>query len=139
MERGADPNATSPRGWSALHEALDMEEPERMVELLLLAGADPDAHLPHLFVTPLHVAVLSGRRRCVELLLEAGAKPGVRAQLDREVGADGLAIAHTPLSLAASLPGRDEALSALVDAGVPVDAPVVRPREDPRHGWEAPP
>ena len=135
LQQGVDPNAVSQRGLPALHEALRLEESGPMVEQLLLAGADTNASSPlldtccaeNVFATPLLVAVWFNQRRSVELLLRAGANPGL-AWTDVHAGTypSGVAMQHTPLSLAAALPGRTDVLEALLDAGAPPDKPVVR-------------
>lgn len=71
VEAGADPRVRDNLGYTPLHRAAGMCEPE-IVELLIRRGADPDARDANGF-TPLIGAAGSGRIENVRLLVAAGA------------------------------------------------------------------
>jgi ankyrin repeat protein len=74
LRLGADPNAKSDDGLTALHHGAHHA---RVVQLLLKYGADPNAR-DWWGRTPLHQAAYSGCVEAVELLLQYGADPGAR-------------------------------------------------------------
>ena len=71
---GADVNATTADGWTALHSAAQEEQPE-VVALLLRHGADLHARtsIGRHGVQPLHVAAFNGRLGAVKVLIAHGA------------------------------------------------------------------
>lgn len=75
LENGADPNATTRDGWTALLEA-SQNAPD-VVEVLLARGADPNLASDGGY-TPLMRAAGHSQSRIVELLLAAGADPEMR-------------------------------------------------------------
>ncbi len=78
IEAGADPDARTAAGQSALHVAVQMGHADA-VAALLEGGADVDAtHRNGL--TPLHFAAILGRRDLAERLLGAGADPARAAR-----------------------------------------------------------
>ena len=74
VEAGADPNATSNEGATALHRASYRGDREA-VAMLLAAGADPNRANHAAGLTPLHGAALGGHVECLRLLLEKGGDP----------------------------------------------------------------
>ena len=77
LEHGADPNARTDVGWTALHDAMltwPLEETTALVRTLLAGGADPNAR-DFGGQTPVHhLASLSGGREdALALLVEASA------------------------------------------------------------------
>jgi len=71
LSSGADANAKSPEGVTALHWACWQNHPE-VVQLLIVHGAQLEARSP-LDQTPLHWAAISGSVPCIKYLLSAGA------------------------------------------------------------------
>lgn len=110
LREGADVNAPSGDGMTALHWAAQRGDAE-MGATLLVAGARTSAGTRIGRYTPLHLAARAGHAEIVALLVEAGADPEVRTT---NSGA-------TPLHLAASS-GEAAAVAALLDAGAHVDA-----------------
>ena len=83
LDAGAEVNARTPEGYTALHFAVDFmgqlgpaTEPSQFIRLLVKAGADLEAR-QHWGWTPLMRAVLEGTAEEVEALLAAGANPNV--------------------------------------------------------------
>lgn len=70
LQRGADPNARSQTGWTALHEAF-LEGPE-IYRILLDAGTDPTS-VDNWGNSPLHFVAGSRREGMIPMLVEAGA------------------------------------------------------------------
>ena len=105
LARGAEVNAESSRGDTALHMAARRGHAE-VVRLLLAAGAEVDADDAPDGFTPLLYAAMSGRAEVVRLLLAAGADK--EAELDRE--------GQTPLWLAA-LNNHPDVIRELLQAG----------------------
>ena len=110
LREGADVNAPSGDGMTALHWAAQRGDAE-MGATLLVAGARTSAGTRIGRYTPLHLAARAGHAEFVALLVEAGADPEVRTT---NSGA-------TPLHLAA-FSGEAAAVAALLDAGAHVDA-----------------
>ena len=118
LDAGADPNARTGRGSTALHAAMrDMCVWQRdnegdIVRLLLARGADPNAATID-GDTPLHVAAssISDNAAVLATLLAAGADPNAREHDD----------GGTPLHLSA-FEGRPAMARLLVGAGANVDA-----------------
>ncbi|HEX6999306.1 MAG TPA: ankyrin repeat domain-containing protein [Gammaproteobacteria bacterium] len=108
LTEGADVNAPSADGSTALHWAVRRNLPE-MVDLLLAAGARVDAATRH-GVTPLALAALGGYHEIVARLLAAGADPNERSEEGQ-----------TALMLAARN-GRPETVRLLLERGADVDA-----------------
>ena len=69
LERGASPNVTDERGWTALHQAASRGN-EKMLRACLAAGGDRKA-MDRAGLTPLGVAVVMNRPRMAEILAEA--------------------------------------------------------------------
>ncbi|HWK52777.1 MAG TPA: ankyrin repeat domain-containing protein, partial [Hyphomicrobiales bacterium] len=109
IEQGADVDEAQPDGSTALHWAVQWNEPQA-VEALLEAGADAEAMTP-LGATPLYLAALSGNAAMIEKLLEAGAD-ATETVLENE---------ETVLMFAARS-GSLDSVQLLLDAGVEVDA-----------------
>ncbi|MGC4119989.1 MAG: ankyrin repeat domain-containing protein [Myxococcales bacterium] len=116
LDRGADPNATTRWGWTALHHASRLGRAE-LAELLLARGASPRAKGRD-GSSPLHLAAGAGQVELVGALLAAGADA---ADPDRE--------GRTPLHWAAGQ-GHAKAVAALLAHGAPADS-----RDF--HGWPA--
>ncbi|MFH0821783.1 MAG: ankyrin repeat domain-containing protein [Pseudomonadota bacterium] len=75
LNEGAEVNATSPSGYTALHYAASKGHAD-LVRLLLRHGADPDLREAGAELTILMSAAKQGRVEVVKALLEGGAKPG---------------------------------------------------------------
>jgi ankyrin repeat protein len=78
IERGADVNASSADGTSALHWAVHRGD-EEMSRLLIRHDARVD-DVNRYGLAPLHVAAAEGRSKLVQLLLEAGASTSLRGR-----------------------------------------------------------
>ncbi len=83
LDAGADVNASTPEGYTALHHAVDFmgqldaaTEPGQFIRLLVEAGADLEAR-QHWGWTPLMRAVLEGTVEETPALLAVGANPNV--------------------------------------------------------------
>ncbi len=83
LDAGADVNAKTPEGYTALHYAVDFmgkldrsTEPAQFIRLLVKRGADLEAR-QHWGWTPLMRAVLEGTVEETAALLAAGANPNV--------------------------------------------------------------
>lgn len=137
----ADVNAADQRGWTALHEAAQKNQRER-IDVLLDAGAAVD---PTWFdgSTPLHMAVAYGDIATVRQLIQAGADVNhvsddgrtavlhavlrqdatkLRALLDAGADPDGSAAAeHTPLMLATSYVRAHDVVALLLDRGASIE------------------
>jgi len=73
LDAGADPNAVSREGFSALYSSV-VNGNASAAQLLLDRGADPNGgQHPHKGVTPLHRAAQKGDEQMVSVLLNAGA------------------------------------------------------------------
>jgi ankyrin repeat protein len=142
IERGADVNALSADGTSALHWAVHLGD-EETARLLLRHGAHHD-QMNSYGLAPLHVAAGEGRASLVQILLEAGASTKLQgrngetallmaarkgcAQCVRlllakgsDVNARDETFDLTPLMLAA-WSGSAQGVSALIEAGADVHA-----------------
>jgi ankyrin repeat protein len=75
LNEGAEVNATSATGYTALHYAASKGHAD-VVRLLLRHGADPDLREAGAELTILMSAAKRGRVDVVKALLEGGAKPG---------------------------------------------------------------
>jgi uncharacterized protein len=78
IEKGADVNATSADGTSALHWAVHVGDDET-ARLLLRHDARVD-QVNRYGLAPLHVAAAEGRQNLVQLLLESGASTNLRGR-----------------------------------------------------------
>jgi ankyrin repeat protein len=78
IEQGADINAISADGTSALHWAVHLGD-EETARLLIARGARVD-QVNRYGLAPLHVAAAEGRPKLVRLLLEAGASTSLRGR-----------------------------------------------------------
>jgi ankyrin repeat protein len=83
LDAGADVNATTREGYTALHHAVDFigkldatTEPSQFIRLLVMAGADLEAR-ENWGWTPLTRAVLEGSVEETQALLAIGANPNV--------------------------------------------------------------
>lgn len=103
---GADPNAATERGSTALMMAATAPRGSEIVQLLLDAGARPDA-CDELDNTALTAAAIDGNAAVVDLLLRAGSDRGHANQFGR-----------TAASMA-RLAGHDELARSLDDAADP--------------------
>jgi len=74
IEKRADVNATQTDGTTALHWAVDREQPE-IVQMLIRAGANVKAANRY-GATPLWLASVNGNAKTMAMLLEAGADAG---------------------------------------------------------------
>ena len=108
LDEGVDANAAEPDGTTALHWAIQRNEPEA-ARRLIDAGARVETANRY-GVTPLALAATNGSAVMTEALLAAGASPDTPSP-----GGD------TPLMMAART-GRTEVLRLLLDAGAAVDA-----------------
>ena len=80
LDAGADPNARTETGGTALHVAAMVSSTPAVVTALLNAGADPNAR-NELGATPLHFAARSSKTPAVvSALLDAGVDPDARDQ-----------------------------------------------------------
>jgi ankyrin repeat protein len=108
LEQGADVNAASGDGMTALHRAARTGN-LAMAELLIGAGANLEAETRLGEHTPLHVASASGRSGVVAVLVAAGANVNALTT----TGA-------TPLHFAAAS-GSADAVAALLSGGADID------------------
>ncbi|MGH7561806.1 MAG: ankyrin repeat domain-containing protein [Gemmatimonadales bacterium] len=152
LEHGADPNAVRSRGWYPMHHALARDNALRMFELLLDHGTDP------LIVCDELTAVARAAREGRSDVLELFRKRGIPVELtgvDRLIAACAMGDSAGARAIAEAEPSlRDEMLAmggellaryagtcnppgvrALLDVGVPVDAPF--PKGDGY--WSEPP
>lgn len=109
LRTGADANASTPDGTTALHWAAELGEADA-VSALLARGANPNS-LNRYGATPLRGACLGGSLAAVQALLKAGAKPDAARDESGE----------TPLMVAARA-GHLGIVQALLGAGAAVDA-----------------
>ena len=109
LDKGADIEATGPRGLSPLRAAALRNSP-KVLRFLLERGADPAAARVEDGRTALHIAALEGHDRLIAPLIAAGAP----------VAARGAGPGKTPLHLAARA-NRRAALAALIAGGAPLD------------------
>lgn len=79
VDRGADLDARSNDGASALHGAIQAGASMDILRLLIELGLDPDAKSTRGF-TPLHIAAEKGRAEAATLLLASGADPHIEAE-----------------------------------------------------------
>ena len=113
-EPGSDPNIAEPDGTTALHYAVEANDPD-LVRALLDAGAEAAA-VNRYGIPPLHIAALNGNAAIVELLLAHGVDPDTA-----------LPEGETALMTAARA-GDVATLDALIAAGADVNA---------REAWKA--
>ncbi len=111
LAEGADPNATTGDGMTALHWAAEQGH-AAVAELLLSAGADVEAKTRVGSYTPLHLASRSGSAPIARALLDAGADPHAAA----------INSGVTPLHFAAAAVDGSGVVKALLKAGADVDA-----------------
>ncbi len=109
LAAGADPNAKTREGRTALHVAAGQPALVDVAKMLLDKGADVKA-LDVAGLTPLHLAATAGSAPMVSLLLAAGAPVNARA-----------ANGATPL-IAAAMSGSNAAVRALLAAGADAKA-----------------
>ncbi|HEU4624322.1 MAG TPA: ankyrin repeat domain-containing protein [Steroidobacteraceae bacterium] len=107
IQRGADVNAASPDGTSALHWAVHRDD-VATATLLIRHRARIDV-VNRYALAPLHVAAAEGHPRLVQLLLDAGASVNLRGRN-----------AETPLLMAARK-GCAECVQALIAKGADVN------------------
>jgi ankyrin repeat protein len=109
LAQGYDVNETSPDGATALHWAVNRDDPG-LAEALIAAGANPDA-ANRAGATPLRLAAINGSAPLIELLLNAG------------VDVNGPLTEHgdTALMMAART-GAPQAVTLLLERGADVDA-----------------
>ena len=112
MAAGADPNACTPEGWSALHVAT-MHNKSACLEILLKYGANAQA-APASSFTALHLAVTNDMQECLNILLQADIDINVRTD-------DGCTALHL-----ATRVGNHQALQELIKAGADVNAKNLR-------------
>lgn len=106
LNEGADPNATDPYGWNALHFAVPLSG-VAVVGALLGAGADPSVASPS-GATALHLAAPQADPAVVASLVDYGADPAAR-ELDG---------GRTPLDDAVRYgEGRERVVATLLRAG----------------------
>jgi uncharacterized protein len=155
IEQGADVNAQSPDGTSALHWAVHLGD-DATVRLLIGEGARVD-QLNGYGLAPLHVAASEGRASLVKILLDSGASTSLRGRnfetallmasrkgcaecvkalltMGSDPNVRDEAFDLTPLMLA-SWSGSAESVAALLEAGAQVDAST-RPGPEPK--WVEP-
>lgn len=72
LRNGVNPNSYNPRGWAALHLAVDRRN-QKMIELLIENGANIEKETDRDGNTALTLAILKGYENMVRLLLEKGA------------------------------------------------------------------
>lgn len=92
----ASASAVDEDGLTALHHAVDTEQPAA-VAALLTAGATVNA-CDHQRATPLHYAALLGSEPCADLLLKAGAKTELLDDDGLSAAAQARAEGHTALA-----------------------------------------
>lgn len=73
LERGANPDATTPSGWRAVHCAAQADDTEALQLLLQRCGDAAATMEAGGGITPLHLAAFNGRLVAVQLLLASGA------------------------------------------------------------------
>lgn len=111
LKAGADVNARTPGGSTALHFAAHREDGLPVVEALLNAHADVNASTPDGY-TPLHVAVYWSDVRVVNALIRAHADVNARTKKDN----------ITPLLRSIDMAfGKPEITLALIQAGADVN------------------
>ena len=108
IQQRADVNAAQPDGTTALHWAVQRDNPD-IVDLLIKAGANAKPANRY-GVTPLSVAALNGNASIIQKLIAAGADPNATS-------AEG----ETPLMTAART-GKVDAVKVLIASGVDVNA-----------------
>ncbi len=113
VERGANPNAKSPNGWSPLVSAIKMGDAD-LIEALLSNGADPSSGE---VLTPLAAAAEEGQAAFVTQLLEAGADATHR--LNEDWTALHFATSVGDLEISSMLIQADADVNALTVAGHP--------------------
>jgi ankyrin repeat protein len=102
LDRGADPNAADPQGFTALHYAIRWQK-RGTADLLLAHRADPD-HGDRNRVTPLMIAVYMADPQAIRLLLDHGAHVDLQDDIS---GQTALMLAVTlkrPTCIAALMP-----------------------------------
>src|SRR5262249_3379027 len=118
IEAGADVNAQSPKGYTALHCAIDVSESaslnaEQVISLLLASGANLSLRQNYGW-TPLLCPVLRGRAREAECLLALGAKANETRPLD---SVPAFTAGRTALMAALTSSACEEIVHTLVQAG----------------------
>lgn len=94
LDAGADINAASYTGWTALLDACFFNDDVEMVRLLLEQGADVN-HVTEMNGTALMFAALGGSLEMVKTLLEAGTDPRVAISQGEDRGMTALAYARS--------------------------------------------
>lgn len=118
IAKGADVNAHSPAGWTALHWAMLSTE-TKMVPLLLEHGADINA-VTMTGQTALHMAAENGSDRHVAYLLEAGANPNLRDSKGQTPLGLATDTSHDTARKLLLLPGRQKVVALLQAQGAVV-------------------
>jgi ankyrin repeat protein len=106
LELGADVNAPAPDGYTYLHCALEIDEVERLVPMLLEAGADPSVR-GICGRNALHHAAMLGVVAAIPALVAHGANVNARTDVDNLT---------TPLMEAAMF-GHVQAVRSLLELG----------------------
>ena len=111
LKQGADPNAATGDGMTALHWAAERGH-QKVIELLISSGAAVDTRTRIGKYTPLHLASRGGHGGIARVLLEAGSNPNATTTTS----------GVTPLHLAAASIGGADAVAALLEHGAEANA-----------------
>jgi len=111
LEQGAEPDAATGDGMTALHWAAERGH-QKVLEVLISSGAAVNVKTRIGKYTPLHLASRSGHTEAVQELLRAGSNPNAPTTTS----------GVTPLHLAAASIGGADAVSALLEHGANANA-----------------